>query len=406
MCRSMAEPRWGLLPAQALALLQRREWDNRRRLKARLTGELPFPAKISLRPPKGSAALGELAHFNAFVQAWRDFAPPHAVCWGKTTYRHLGNQPVPTHLVAQDPAMLARLLGPAAEQALQGWQQRISRCLSVAWLQDATLQRSMFALLVSQLEELERLSDNDLELLLALLPQLRPSMGGGAYLRALPLVQVDTKFVEQHQRLIELMLDVLQQGAISDAGGLLSWLNCQANPRGWLWVRPLCESSRAALGGLPLLQLSTDTLLTTALPAGRILVVENVQSGLGLPALDDCIAVFGGGKNLSWLQAEWLQSKQVAYWGDIDSEGLTMLADARSKLQNIEPLLMDQQTLLQHQARMVPEPASVVAEPAALTATEAQLFRDLRAGRFGFARLEQERLAPDWVHAALTAWSE
>jgi hypothetical protein len=83
-----------------------------------------------------------------------------------------------------------------------------------------------------------------------------------------------------------------------------------------------------------------------------------------------------------------------------------MLADARSKLPNIEPLLMDQQTLLQHQARMVPEPASVVAEPAALTATEAQLFRDLRAGRFGFARLEQERLAPDWVHAALTAWSE
>ncbi len=40
-----------------------------------------------------------------------------------------------------------------------------------------------------------------------------------------------------------------------------------------------------------------------------------------------------------------LADKNVGYWGDIDSEGLTILSDARSKLSGITPLMMDELTV-------------------------------------------------------------
>ncbi|NIR95359.1 MAG: hypothetical protein GWO08_17420, partial [Gammaproteobacteria bacterium] len=65
----------------------------------------------------------------------------------------------------------------------------------------------------------------------------------------------------------------------------------------------------------PLLQLSTQTLRAAPLPATNILVVENTQSGYGLPALNDTVAVFGGGANVSWMDAPWLRDKNIGYWG-------------------------------------------------------------------------------------------
>lgn len=400
----MIDPGWGLLPDAALQQLRAREWSNRKRLKQRLKGmELPN-MEVKLKPPQGSSSLNDLGHFQRFVDAWRDF--PHATCvrWKTISYRNLASQQLPASLMVADVATLAKLLGETEQLTLQLWQARISQILAEPFAQGAGLQRALFNLLIDYLEELERYTDLDTELLISLIPQLRSGMGGGGFLRALPVRHVDTKFIEQNYTLIEQITDLLHDGEVLASGGLLAWLDCRANPRGWLWVRPLCEHCRQALGGLPLLQLATDTLLDFELPARHVLVVENVQSGLALPPLKDTIAVFGGGKNLSWLDAEWLEQKRVGYWGDIDSEGLCMLADARRKLPSIDALLMDEQTLVQYQERMVDEPLSILAEPVGLNVEELRLFRNLRSGRFGKGRLEQERIAPDHVLEALNLW--
>ncbi|WP_446940887.1 Wadjet anti-phage system protein JetD domain-containing protein [Pseudomonas aeruginosa] len=42
---------------------------------------------------------------------------------------------------------------------------------------------------------------------------------------------------------------------------------------------------------------------------------ENLQAGYGLPELPGTIAVFGGGANTAWLQAEWLKDRRIGYWG-------------------------------------------------------------------------------------------
>lgn len=185
----------------------------------------------------------------------------------------------------------------------------------------------------------------------------------------------------------------------------MEWLNCRENPKGWLFVRPLCGESRSALGGLPILQMDTDTLLNFELPARNILVVENVQSGLALPSLENTIAVFGGGKNVSWLSASWLESKRVAYWGDIDSEGFRILGDARSRCLTVRSIMMDEATVNAFNNRMVGEPESARLRPRCLERQEAVLLQKLREGHFGKRRLEQERLSSNYIARALTDWA-
>nr|WP_306671236.1 Wadjet anti-phage system protein JetD domain-containing protein [Endozoicomonas sp. SESOKO2] len=84
-------------------------------------------------------------------------------------------------------------------------------------------------------------------------------------------------------------------------------------PSGWLIVRPLCPKTQANMMGLPILKLSTDVLRHHPLPGSHILVVENEQTGFALPECDDTVAVAGGGRNVSWVDADWLETKTVAY---------------------------------------------------------------------------------------------
>jgi hypothetical protein len=59
--------------------------------------------------------------------------------------------------------------------------------------------------------------------------------------------------------------------------------------------------------------------------------------------LPNTIAVLGSGLNLEWMNATWLKDRRIAYWGDIDTWGLVMLAAARRRQPHLEPLLMDRE---------------------------------------------------------------
>ena len=104
------------------------------------------------------------------------------------------------------------------------------------------------------------------------------------------------------------------------------------------------------------------------------------------------------------MDTAWLKAKHVAYWGDIDTWGLSILSDARSKLPSVEVLMMDKETLNIHENRMVGERKSVDIIPEFLTCSETQLFLDLKARSYLGARLEQERLSPDYLRTKLEKW--
>ena len=430
---------WGLLPDEVRQRLQHKYWQNQRNLKRLLSDQHAFPLKIALKSPRGNAAIADIGHFQTFVSSWKAFAQDALgnsgnsgsasranssansagceVSWEKRNFRSLAEQEVPTHLIIPDVGSLACLLGADAEEQLQTWLRPIRYVFdglaghSTAYGSNSDSENArhserhqpLLQALIAHLETLTNMQQDELQLLLKLLPQLQAGMGRGCYLRALPITFVDTKFIESNLAIIEAIVAALVDEHVQHIG-LLAWLHCQQKPQDWLLVKPLCEQTRCQLGGLPLLRLSSDTLQTFALPARNILVVENEQSCLALGTVGHTIAVAGGGRNVGWMQAHWLADKNVGYWGDIDSAGLAILSDVRSKLSCVTPLMMDEQTVATFAERMVPEPDSGCKPPMALTAAELALWHDLRAERYANSRLEQERLPMEYVAHHLAAW--
>lgn len=433
---------WGLLPEDVLLTLKNKHWQNSRNLKSLLSGGDSFPLVVPLKPPRGNAAIQNIGHFQNFVSSWKSFSQDsingagqersdskskgYEVIWEKRNFRSLAEQDVPTHLNILDIGSLACILGSDEERQLQGWLSKIRYIFESLSSQsflpqsqshqassdegssfhDSSLRGSdqnLFQALIDHLETLDSFEQDDLKLLVSLLPQLQKGMGQGCYLRALPVTFVDTKFIEKNLRIIESVVTALVDRSVKDIG-LMSWLDCKEKPRDWLLVKPLCQETRSLLGGLPLLRLSSDTLQDFELPARNILVIENEQSCLALSDVHNTIAVSGGGKNVSWMKAGWLADKNVGYWGDIDSEGLAILSDARSRLSSITPLMMDELTVKTFAERMVSEPDSVSKDPVALTETELALFKGLRADQYADKRLEQERLPMEYVAQHIDAW--
>lgn len=440
--RTSSKATWGLLPKDVLLTLKNKHWQNSRNLKSLLSGGDSFPLVVPLKPPRGNAAIQNIGHFQNFVSSWKSFSQDSIngagqergdskskgfeVVWEKRNFRSLAEQDVPTHLNILDIGSLACILGSDEERQLQDWLSKIRYIFESLSSQSYLPQsqshqassyegssshdsshrysdQNLFQALIDHLETLDGFEQDDLELLVRLLPQLQKGMGQGCYLRALPVTFVDTKFIEKNLRIIESVVTALVDRSVKDTG-LMSWLDCKEKPRDWLLVKPLCQETRSLLGGLPLLRLSSDTLQDFELPARNILVIENEQSCLALSGFRDTIAVSGGGKNVSWMKAGWLADKNVGYWGDIDSEGLAILSDARSKLSSIASLMMDAQTVKAFEERMVPEPDSVSKDPVSLTEKELALFKGLRADQYADKRLEQERLPMEYVAQHIDAW--
>lgn len=387
---------WGRLPDDVVEEMRRLEWDHTGRLRQRLLGTRPFPIPCLLKPPTGSQALEDLDHFHGYIAAWRKWPWPNQVAWVTKRFRQLGECEIPVRLEIESTQALIAALGAEAVERSRGWAERMEPLLS--------LDKALFNTLIKVLAELEKLSMVEIHLLIRLLPQLQCGMGRGRYLRALPLQKVDTKFVELNESLITALLDAIHDQEVSAHGGLEAWLGCRAKPSNWLYVKPLCPEVKGRFAGLDLVRLSFEQLMTYSLPAENVLMVENLQAGYSLSELRDTIAVFGGGSNTAWVQADWLKSKRIGYWGDLDTWGLKFLSDVRLRQPHVEAVMMDRETLIAHVERGVCEELPAELPEYGLTPAEQTLFDDLRSSRFGVGRLEQERLSQDFVEKSLNRW--
>lgn len=393
-----AKRSWGLLPADVKALLVKREWDNVSHLKKRLKLTRPFPITVSLKPPKGNQASEDLARLQQFVTAWRDYPEQERVQWEDITYRRVKTQQIPTHFTLTSFKDFFEYMGHEALAKSLHWQTVMTPLTSY--------QPTWHDTLIDHLASLDELDEWGAEALVKLAQQLKANMGTGMTLRALPLKGLHTKFLERHFNLVEDMLNVLHDDEISQSGGLLSWLNCDPIPKGWLHIRPLCPKTKAALAGLSHLQLSTTALRSSALPARSILIVENVEPGLSLPPLADTIAVFGGGKNTAWTDAPWLKEKVVAYWGDLDTWGLSCLNDVAKNLPDVTPLMMDCETLSRFQQFSHIEAVPYCGDLPYLATAQQALLTQLTADPRQVTRLEQEYCSADHVYDTLTNWQD
>lgn len=387
---------------QELAAKLAQQWHSADwRERQLLGGAAAWPLALSIGQPDTAVFLGDAAALRHHLQQWRA-VEQHGlgrVQWQERRYRGSSDAiAVPTHWLLDKPsqciAALSHFKAPGHAQVKSEYA-RLSALI-------ANVRRPGFQRLL--VRRLAQWRDTPTDAVIAaahIALQLEPGSAHGRPLRALAVQGNDSKFFERHAGLLTALLDERFDG---EAGrqGLVGFLGALPQDDHWLLIAPL------APGLLPFARqrVRASELPTTPLPSHHILLLENERCLHQLPQrLPDTIAILGAGLNLGWLSAPWLQARDAAYWGDLDTWGLHMLAMARSHRPQLQALLMDRATFDAHQDRAVPE--STHAPPplpdSPLLPGEYALDGHLRALAKG--RLEQEFLPTDIVHHAVQTWA-
>ncbi len=374
---------------EALAAQLARQWQNADLREQRLLDPAAWPLRVPIGRPSPDALAHATASVREHIEYWRGVRIG-TVEWQAVRYRSAAEAvtlPVAWCLAA--PAEWA-VAAHSAEVRLEC--ARLQHLLPVV---DAQFRR----LLVRQRALWRDRSDAEVIRATALARELAPGVAAGRPLRALARAGIDSKFMERNRALVTALLDVRFDGAVSGCG-LETFLAAADECEHWLLVAPLVP------GLLPFTQqrVRARELQTTPLPARRILLIENDRCLHLLPELPGTIAVLGSGLDLAWLVAPWLRACDVAYWGDLDTWGLVMLARARELVPRLHALLMDQPLFERYAEQLaVEEPVPADAEPpSALAAPEQALYAYLRAQAKG--RIEQEFLPRDEVVRACGDW--
>jgi hypothetical protein len=131
------------------------------------------------------------------------------------------------------------------------------------------------------------------------------------------------------------------------------------------------------------------------IPCSRVFVLENKTSILNfltLPSLEDSIAIFGKGFGIEALkEAEWLSSKQIIYWGDIDPHGFQILSQMRGYFPQTQSCMMNLATFKEFENLAVTGAYTCATELKNLTSEEHLLF-DYLSRLEEKNRLEQEKI--------------
>lgn len=385
-------------PAQLANLLARQwlraDWREQQLLSLH---DKAWPLRLRLGEPDPSQFRDDSARVQAHVLHWRGVSEhgPGAVLWRERQYRD-GASPVslPVQWTLCTPSDLVRAIaehGAPEHKFIVGLHQALGTILQ-------QVNACFRSVLVRKLALWRHLPPDEVVRACAIAMQLAPGCARGKPLRALQLSGSDTKFFERNERLLTVLADERFDGEVSQQG-LVNFLGADPEGEHWLLVVPLT----AGLLPFARLRLTTDELRQQPLPGSHVLLVENERCLHQLPRqLPGTVAILGAGRNLGWLDATWLQHRRVAYWGDLDTWGLLMLAVARHHLPGLTPLLMSQATWLAHRHLAVREPTLADCAELATDPELAPLVAQLRTSERG--RLEQEFLPTAAVTQAIMDW--
>ena len=370
-----------------------RQWQRRPFRLEMLTTVDAWPKQYSIGLPSASDMTTTPNLLREHIARWQKMSVGEVV-WREMNYRASSESiSVPSHWTLKRPSDWVQATGArqvAADYDLLGY-----------LIGHATPE--LRNTLIANLKLLQGRSREELLAALQLAGRLKPGEAQGRPLRLLAGHGVDTKFFERNRQLLIRLLDARFAGEVSEQG-LHSFLDATPDGEHWLLLAPL----QPALLPFRIQQVRSQELATLApdsIHATRILFVENRQCWHLLPQLNDTIAILGSGLDLDWLRAPWLDDKDIAYWGDIDTWGLSMLARARQYRPKLTALFMDRQTFDQHAKdnAVVEAVGAGEAPPDALNDDEKKLYRDLLLLERG--RLEQEYLPAEIVHDGLEKWA-
>ncbi|MEI2778159.1 MAG: Wadjet anti-phage system protein JetD domain-containing protein [Tetrasphaera sp.] len=389
-----------------IAARVRRRWDDGSLLTAYAAGA-PCPrVEVPIRGP----AVREIGAELAAVREWsarlvRDSG--EGAAYGLTLRevggRAIGRNTIPARAGVESFEQAWRLLGVGAQVARFDAVREVTASREprlVGWVARNPLR----ALAVA--DEWPRL--------VAAVAWLAGNGGRGWYVRQITAAGVDTKFVAAHRGLIAALLDELlatdpaapadhiDQSRSRGAGFAARYSFAEPEPLVHVRVD-------AGFAGLPPpvteAAFRLDELARLRTSARRVVIVENQVTYLAVPVPAEGVVVWGAGFSAGRLgRVPWIRAAaSVIYSGDIDTHGFAILSLLRAGVPHASSLLMDRDTLLAHRDRWGHEPSPTRARLDRLTDIEQVLYQELVEDVHGSAvRLEQERIAWDWVEQELT----
>ncbi len=312
--------------------------------------------------------------------------------WQALNFRSLGKQKIPTAITFANIECLARFLG-----YWQQWQNFIAKVL---------VTNTQFPLLLPWLQHKpnELLQHVDVwSKILLVCHHFVANPKPDCYLRELSVKGIDTKFIGLHKGILKKLLDQLLSSDVINAD--ISKLTDHGFekrfglkfPQPRIRFRVLDQSMIADLGGFSDLEVTVDEFAKLNLLCDKVYITENKTNGLAFPQVNNAIVIFGLGYGINALKnIAWLKQCRLYYWGDIDTHGFAILAQARSYFPKIHSFLMDEATLLACKEFWGQEPADK-RHPSKhlvqLTKAEQTLYQQLKNEHFQERlRLEQERI--------------
>lgn len=218
------------------------------------------------------------------------------------------------------------------------------------------------------------------------------------YIRELPMVGIDTKFVEKNKKAIDLFLIYVLDKDLYDGSIVKLSNNGFEKKYSFKYKLPLVRfrilDSDFYLKGLSDITTTIDEFQKLDFTCKKVFMVENEITALSFPAIKNAIVIFAKGYGVGLFKdVKWMRDKEIYYWGDIDMDGFAILSQARGYFPQIQSLFMDINTLEEFIDLGVKSSNKSHKKLPHLTKDEEllydRLFHDYYGENF---RLEQERL--------------
>lgn len=373
-----------------------RWWKRGSLHRAYLAGESMFPLRWPLPTLSAKTLQTEYASIRAAVSGLitgskHTKSHGYDIEYQTINHRRLGPQKIPSAIVFTNAEDLLRWLG------CYGSFQQFCHCVA--------LTRKQIPSLLPLIEQKPNLIMHYLDIwpqLLSVCQYFNNNPKPNVYMRELDIVGVDTKFIEQHQKILKQLLDfILPETCLQDKPNQLAQHGFERR-FGLRYPEPLIRfrllDQQLETPELPIsdITIPLKEFAQLRLPCQHVFITENLINGLSFPKAKASIVIFGFGYGiLSLAKASWLQKKSLHYWGDIDTHGFSILSNLRKLFPRLTSLLMDQNTWEQFASLRVTEAAHqrCLKELPYLTESEQLLYQNLlHLPDTEPNRLEQERL--------------
>lgn len=236
--------------------------------------------------------------------------------------------------------------------------------------------------------------DNDWESLLKVCKYFKDSPKPHLYIRELP-IQVHTKFIENQKSIIRELLDIVIAEKNNDDEKQFERRFNLKYDEPIVRFRILDNAiSQQLFGGLDDLSIPISEFQNLSLPIQTVYVVENKINMLTFPIIKDSIVIWGHGFGVDIMKnVEWLNSKKIYYWGDLDVQGFQILSEFRTQFKQVQSFFMDRYTFDKYFEGDKGTVTNVEKE-LCLTQEECDMYKFLKENNF---RLEQEKIPHEYA---------